>query len=158
MEKIKKYKKIFIIAGFVIFIICMIICFIIDNQKNNAIEQDFDNIFAKENINEVNNSENNSQKITVHIVGEINNPGVYELENGARVIDVINKAGGITGNASEKSVNLAYVVEDGQKIYIPNKLDEQNNISVVSSDIGNNIVQDNYVENKNIKININIFK
>ena len=48
------------------------------------------------------------------------NQGVIELEEGDRIADAIEKAGGQTEQASLKNVNLAYQLEDGQKIYIPN--------------------------------------
>ena len=44
---------------------------------------------------------------------------------GARIADVIEKAGGLKENASLRNVNLAYKVEDGQKIYIPTIEEEE---------------------------------
>ena len=43
------------------------------------------------------------------------------------MIDAIEKAGGQTEEANLKNVNLAYELEDGQKIYIPNKSEENTN-------------------------------
>ena len=56
----------------------------------------------------------------MYITGEVKNQGVIELEEGARIADAIEKAGGKTEQANLKNVNLAYQLEDGQKIYIPN--------------------------------------
>lgn len=60
------------------------------------------------------------QKIKVYIAGEVGNPGVYELNENSRIEDVISLAGGLTQEANIKNINLAFILEDGQKIYIPN--------------------------------------
>lgn len=58
--------------------------------------------------------------IFVHIVGEVNNPGVYEMEAGSRVSDAIAAAGGSTHLAVLERVNLARTVTDGEQILVPN--------------------------------------
>lgn len=59
--------------------------------------------------------------IGIHIKGEVNNPGYYEVKNGSRLNDVINKAGGKTADADLNSVNLAEKVLDGEEIIVPKK-------------------------------------
>ncbi|NLZ28327.1 MAG: hypothetical protein GX887_05105, partial [Firmicutes bacterium] len=44
---------------------------------------------------------------TIHIVGAVQNPGIYELPIGARVHDVVGKAGGAAADADLEKVNLA---------------------------------------------------
>ena len=58
-------------------------------------------------------------KIVVHIVGEINNPGVFQLYYGARVDDVLQMAGGETEYADLARVNLAAFLRDAMQIIIP---------------------------------------
>jgi competence protein ComEA len=58
--------------------------------------------------------------VTVHITGEVNVPGVYELAVGARVEDAIAAAGGLTDDADDRSINRAAVVTDGQQIIVNN--------------------------------------
>ena len=59
----------------------------------------------------------------VDLSGAISKPGVYTIEEGARIEDVISSAGGFTSGVNKeyisKSLNLAQKVSDGQKIYIP---------------------------------------
>ena len=43
--------------------------------------------------------------ICVYVVGEVNNPSVVELEEGARVVDAIEKAGGLTDSGEIKNLN-----------------------------------------------------
>ncbi len=61
--------------------------------------------------------------IWADIGGAVNQPGVYELENGARVGELIARAGGLTGQADElwvtKNINLSQKIADEYKIYIP---------------------------------------
>ena len=64
------------------------------------------------------------ERIFVYVAGEVKNPGVIQLEEGARVDEAVNKAGGITEMANLTNINLAKVVEDGEKIYISNKNEE----------------------------------
>lgn len=88
-------------------------------------------------------------KIKIYITGEVVSPGVYELSENSRVEDAINVAGGLTEKAVLKNVNLAFVLEDATKIYIPNSSDDEN-LEIISSEMQNNTSQ-----NKNQKININ---
>lgn len=55
----------------------------------------------------------------VHICGEVKIPGVYKVEEGSRIIDLVRLAGGFTQKASEDFVNQAQVAADGERIYIP---------------------------------------
>lgn len=57
-------------------------------------------------------------KLTIHILGEVNSPGLYTLDPGSRVADAVAVAGGTTDKAQIRSVNLAARVTDGQQIYI----------------------------------------
>lgn len=65
-------------------------------------------------------------KVFVDIEGAVINPGVYELAEGSRIKDVLVMAGGLSELAdrdfSEKNINMAETVKDGQKIYIPETL------------------------------------
>lgn len=63
-------------------------------------------------------------KIKVYITGEVHNPGLYEIAENSRIADAIQVAGNLTENAFIDKINLAYVLEDGMKIYIPNKKDK----------------------------------
>ena len=59
-----------------------------------------------------------SGEIYIHVVGEVLDPGLYELSYGARVRDVIDAAGGFTALAVQSSVNLARLVSDGEQVVI----------------------------------------
>lgn len=55
----------------------------------------------------------------VHVVGAVNNPGVYSLKQDARVLDAIEAAGGATAEAALIGVNMARVISDGEQLRIP---------------------------------------
>lgn len=67
-------------------------------------------------------------KIYVYITGEVNVPGVVILNEGSRIVDAINAAGGATAKANVSKINLVYVLEDGMKVNIPNDMDLKNNL------------------------------
>ncbi|MEH7111995.1 helix-hairpin-helix domain-containing protein [Neobacillus niacini] len=64
------------------------------------------------------------ENIIVDVKGQVKIPGVYSSSQGERVIDVINRAGGLTENADETQVNFAEHVQDAMVIYIPAKGEE----------------------------------
>lgn len=125
------------------------------------------------NLNEENSikirestSLNGNKKIIVHISGEVISPGVISLEEGARIVDAINMADGVTEEADLSKVNLAYVLEDAQKIYIPNINEKEEKEIVENIEEGvvirgsgmsdeNNSSSGNNSKNENVKININ---
>lgn len=62
-----------------------------------------------------------STEIYVHLCGAVHKPAVYRVEAGARLVDVIGLAEGLTETAAGDYINQAMSVEDGQRIYIPTK-------------------------------------
>ncbi len=57
--------------------------------------------------------------IYVHILGAVAHPGLYELHDGARVVDAVAAAGGLTDGADQSQVNLARFLTDGEQISVP---------------------------------------
>lgn len=93
----------------------------------------------------------NQEKIYVQISGEIKYPGVYEMLDGDRVFQLVEKAGGLTENADVNSINLSKKLIDGEKVIIFAKKElnnEQNLINQTSSSLTTQ-------SNKSNLININ---
>ena len=59
--------------------------------------------------------------IIVHVAGAVARAGVVELPRGSRVHEAIQAAGGSTRTADLDRLNLAAVIEDGQKILVPER-------------------------------------
>ncbi len=57
--------------------------------------------------------------ILVHVLGAVARPGLFELHDGARVMDVVAAAGGLSVTADPAGVNLARILSDGEQLYIP---------------------------------------
>ncbi len=77
----------------------------------------------------------NEKEIIIYITGEVEKEGVYPLKEGSRIADAIEKAEGLTEEADTSNINLAYIIEDGMKIKIPNKKEAQN---IINNQTGNN--------------------
>ena len=67
--------------------------------------------------------------LTVHVAGAVNHPGVVLLTPGDRVIDAITAAGGPLPEADLEGLNLAQPVQDGQKIMVLRKGEEDSQAS-----------------------------
>jgi competence protein ComEA len=59
-----------------------------------------------------------SSRICVYVEGEVVNPGIYTLEQGDKVVDAVEAAGGFTADADRGAVNLAAGLRDGEQVHI----------------------------------------
>ncbi len=66
-------------------------------------------------------SEKKDELLIVHVSGSVKRAGVYQLEKDKRIIDAIEKAGGMLEEADSDALNLAEKIKDGMKIYVPKK-------------------------------------
>lgn len=57
--------------------------------------------------------------VKVFVCGAVNNPGVYELESGARVCDALALAGDFAEDADTEYLNQAAGLTDGERLYVP---------------------------------------
>ena len=60
-----------------------------------------------------------AEPIAVHVAGAVARPGVHELAPGSRVLDAIAAAGGLTDEADGDRLNLAEVISDGARLWVP---------------------------------------
>jgi len=74
----------------------------------------------------------------VHITGEVMSPGVYELQPGVRVIDLVDAAGGFTEQANQEGINLARKIFDGDHIHVPSEFETEIPEPVGESTTGEN--------------------
>lgn len=190
MEILKKNKKIVVVIALVaIFMIGVFMFFYYRNSNDNNVS--ISNFYNDDMLNldyqgnegngvgkgaqhKGENSDNENQNgksdvsneeelIYVHIVGEINSEGIITLKKGQRIVDAIEKAGGVTDSADLSKVNLAFVLSDGQKIKIPgvnDSYDDIKDMQYITSDSGSNVIVDNGYGTKgsddmNNKVNIN---
>lgn len=121
---------------------------------NNLIESDLlEN--NQNNISIQDEAETNS--IIVYVCGAVKENKVVTLEENSRICDAIDAAGGLTDDADITAINLAYILEDGEKIYIPKKGEELESETTISSSSSQSSSYSNYSSSslKTNKININ---
>lgn len=118
-----------------IFIISGISIYIQDNERKASFSVNSSNISK------------NDDRIGVYISGEVKNTGVYYLKKDSRITDLINICGGLTEEADVSKINPAQKLNDSDKIIIPKKENNLNNIETENENKGVDNVQD--------KININ---
>ncbi len=68
-----------------------------------------------------------TNQIKIHVVGAVVNEGVYELDEGKRVEDVIVLAGGLSEDGNRALLNFARVLKDGEKITVLRKISSVEN-------------------------------
>ena len=135
----KKYKVelVLIVLSFIIAITSLIIFF------NNQSPEENEDI-----VQEVSGTTKNiNQKIYVDVSGAVVKPDVYKLSFGARVKDVLNLAGGFSDEADKvyfvRNFNLARIVSDQEKIYIPSIWEINSGIFVETPQILSNLQTNN---------------
>jgi competence protein ComEA len=60
-------------------------------------------------------------RVVVDVVGAVRQPGLYRLEQGARIADAVARAGGATRKADLAQVNLAAPLADGEQVVVPRR-------------------------------------
>ena len=140
-------KKQILLGGIIIVVIITIIGYYFYTN----IQQSEEEIFLEEDhsLKEEKQEEKQEEQVVVHIAGEVKNPGIIRTTEGARIADIIENAGGLNKDADITNINLAYPVEDGQKIVIP-KQGEQAKEEITKENVMNQTQ-----ETSNKKINLN---
>ena len=117
-------KKEIIIVSIILILLILTIFYWLNLKKNNkkVIKKD------KEVVQKLEKKEEKEEikSVKVDIKGEINNPGIYELDESKRVIDVIELAGGLTNNADTSVINLSKKLKDEMVIIIYSKYQVKN--------------------------------
>ena len=124
-EFVSKYKSYIII---VVILITSCISLIFENNKSsNSFSINDNELVKKEGL------------IAIYITGEVNNPGVYYIEDGMRLNDIVELCGGFKDTADLSEVNLAEKLNDSDKIFIPKIVSdnyEENNLGENNDDSG----------------------
>lgn len=83
----------------------------VDTYKNNLAENsDNGDVYTEATTEQT--------TIIVYITGEVNKPDVYSLAKDSRLVDLVEKAGGFTDKAYIDDLNLAQMLNDGEKIVV----------------------------------------
>lgn len=164
------YKKGLILLGVIVVAIITFLGYMMQSKNANSIqpydesekksEEELNNNEKQENLSQENAKE--VARIFIDISGAVKNPGIYELNEGARLNDAIEASGGLTEDANldyiAKKLNKASILNDEEKIYIPFEKDDLNLIENNATDYSKNISSTNAKASNgvdNTKININ---
>lgn len=163
-----RYRKQIILGISLVIVLATTISSIIyfyEPKKEKKIEK-----VAVEKIKKETKKEDTEKLYMVDIKGEVISPGIYELPSTSRVIDVINKAGGLTDIADTSVINLSKKIEDEMVIIIYSEYEVNNWLKTKQeeeylqekcqnsedSKIENDAcISDNVIENNETLININ---
>ncbi|SEQ53804.1 competence protein ComEA [Ignavigranum ruoffiae] len=127
---IKKPIFLLILLGLVL------VVYLQPNQSDDQLTLVSENLAESSTEENQTNSEqietSNQSLIFVDLQGEVERPGVYQLELGSRMVDLLEKAGGLTQEAYDRNINRAMVLEDQMSVYIENihEIDQQDAINI----------------------------
>ena len=103
-------------------LILVIIFSLSSNKSTNKKEKEI--VLTKKK--DVKKEDNFKEEYKVDIKGEVNNPGIYTLDKSSRVVDVIEKAGGLSENANTTVINLSKKITDEMVIIIYSNYEVEN--------------------------------
>ena len=106
---------------FIVFVFLVLLSGCREQEETSFQEITLEEPDEKGTSGEVESKDTETKRIFVHICGEVNVPGVYELEAGSRVFEAIEAAGGMTEQASQDYINQAEELLDGQQICVLSK-------------------------------------
>ncbi len=147
MKKID--KKIFIIIGLILLIIIEILVNINSNKKEEVKVVQVEKTTQEVVVNDT---------FFVDVKGSVKKPGVYEFKDNERVIDAINKAGGLKTNADTSNINLSQKLKSEMVVYVYSKTEVKNASNKISCDTkcSTNVIEVNNCTTKDEKNLINI--
>lgn len=128
MDLLKKIQSLKIIDGLLVLGFLLVILGIGINFKDQFTENGKTEIVSNNIGSTDKNDTQVDDKVMIDISGEVIKPGVYKLEKGAILDDAIAMAGGLGSKANlnwiDRNLNRAEKLYDGQKIYIPNVVED----------------------------------
>jgi len=85
---------------------------------------------------EISDTKQQKKIIIIDMKGAVVKEGVYEMKEGDRVKDAIEKAGGFLPEADRKKVNLAQMVQDQMILYVPNENEQVQEVAAIAKGEG----------------------
>jgi len=84
----------------------------------------------------ISDTKEQKRTIIIDVKGAVSKEGVYEMKEGDRVKDAVQKAGGFLSEVDIKKVNLAQIVQDQMLLYIPSKNESEQGMFTSSKEDG----------------------
>ncbi len=156
MKNLTKKQK--IIIGVALSIVTILLLSYVYSRESSTIENQNLSTYEEENKEEEEKEETTKNEIIVHVAGAVQTEGIMLLQEGDRISNAIEKAGGTTEEADMTQINLATPVEDGMKIYIPKKGEQIENMEETNSAKEQSNQETTSQNNNKTKTKININK
>lgn len=152
-------RKIIVISSLILLSLAITLVFLTKRnyQKDITIYENIVSEKNNSNIKEIDNKGEVLEKIYyyIDIKGYVNNPGVYSLEKGKRVVDAINIAGGLKKDANTSLLNLSKEIFDQMVIviYSNSEIKEYENLNKIKKQeekiCSDKIINDACISNSN---------
>ena len=120
------YRKQIILGIFIFMVLISLILVIIFSLSSNKSTNKKEKEIVLTKKKDVKKEDNFKEEYKVDIKGEVNNPGIYTLDKSSRVVDVIEKAGGLSENANTTVINLSKKIMDEMVIIIYSNYEVEN--------------------------------
>ena len=123
-------------------------------SKRETIEIEVtESVFQDPSKTEISDDMEEDRRFPVYICGEVNAPGIYQIDGSAYLYEIIEMAGGLTDQAAVSHIDMVYRITQEESICIPSVED-------ISSDTGNESIcfpskEESEPNEKNGKVNIN---
>ncbi len=125
LKKLKKYLLEIILLTVALVIAITALAIYAKNNQENTDQEITTNNQPEQTL---------SGKIFIDVSGAVKKPNLYQISFGARLKDVVDKAGGLSDEADtmffNRNFNLARTVIDQEKIYVPSIMEINNGIFV----------------------------
>ncbi|MCP3025615.1 helix-hairpin-helix domain-containing protein [Halobacillus sp. A5] len=145
---LKKYGWI----GVVLFLFALLILFNFDQEESLLQVKGESNEKSMDTSKELQDPpQKEGSFFVVDVKGEVNEPGIYDVEEGMRVNDAIQLAGGLTEKADETTINLAQKVQDEMVILVMSTLNDNNKVTEESGSNSTSVVRINYATSEEVQ-------
>lgn len=163
-RKVIMKREAHIIIGICFIFLCASIYLFYAGRNKSAVREDFisSELISSENETTENRKTETSDssgqekeaECAVYVAGAVKSPGIYRYTGMARIQDAIEAVGGFKENAAKDFLNLAKLLEDGEKIVVPTKKQAKKLLKKQEHDSERSDLTEG--ENTESKVNINL--
>jgi competence protein ComEA len=108
-------KRELLLIGLIVILLVVNIGLILkieSSKKGDTTIETLDSLFVED-------EEYSRKEIFVYVTGEVKENRVVCLQDGARMVDAVDAVGGALETADLDRINLAKLLQDGERIYVP---------------------------------------
>ncbi|EOH90176.1 helix-hairpin-helix domain-containing protein [Enterococcus pallens] len=103
-------------------VLLFVLLWLVFRPSEEAVQEEI--LFSTEESSTVASSSQVETEWFVDLKGAVAHPGMYRINEGMRLMDVIEQAGGFTEEADRNQVNLAKLLSDQEIVYVPKSGEE----------------------------------